>query len=76
MNIENIHLQKGMIIALQGHVCKITNKTVTKFGSRNKYALPKVIIVGIDVETNKKYTDILFSTHFTTIIDCASNLRL
>lgn len=33
-----------MIIKLQGHICKITDKTVTKFGSRNKYALPKVII--------------------------------
>lgn len=62
-----------MMIRLQGHVCKITDKTVTKFGSRNKCALPKVIIVGL---ANKKYTDILFSTHFTTVIDYASNLRL
>lgn len=53
-------LRKNGYVVLNGRPCKITDVTTSKTG---KHGHAKVNLVGIDLFTGKKYTDMSPSTH-------------
>lgn len=64
--IENRNLEKGMLILLKNHPCKIISICFSKCG---KHGVSKMLVTGVDIFTEIKYEDILIShNNFTQFV--------
>mmetsp|Transcript_1745 Transcript_1745/g.1753 ORF Transcript_1745/g.1753 Transcript_1745/m.1753 type:complete len:164 (-) Transcript_1745:80-571(-) len=59
-NMEAGQIRKGGFIVIKGHPCKVNDVSTSKTG---KHGHAKCNFVAIDIFTNKKYEDIIPSTH-------------
>ncbi|KAG7397712.1 hypothetical protein PHYBOEH_000332 [Phytophthora boehmeriae] len=57
-------IRKGGFIMIKGHPCKVVNVSTSKTG---KHGHAKCNFTALDIFTNKKYEDIVPSTHTTSV---------
>lgn len=57
-------IKKGGYIMIKGHPCKVVNVSTSKTG---KHGHAKCNFTALDIFTNKKYEDIVPSTHTTSV---------
>ena len=62
--LEAGQIKKGGYIMIKGHPCKVTNVSTSKTG---KHGHAKCNFTALDIFTNKKYEDIVPSSHSTTV---------
>jgi translation initiation factor 5A len=62
--MEAGQIRKGGYIVIKGRPCKVTDVSTSKTG---KHGHAKCNFVATDIFTNKKYEDIIPSTHATTV---------
>ena len=62
--LEAGQIKKGGYIMIKGHPCKVTNVSTSKTG---KHGHAKANFVALDIFTNKKYEDIVPTSHSTTV---------
>mmetsp|Transcript_20024 Transcript_20024/g.14511 ORF Transcript_20024/g.14511 Transcript_20024/m.14511 type:complete len:160 (+) Transcript_20024:34-513(+) len=63
-NMEGGQIRKGGYIVIKGHPCKVVDVSTSKTG---KHGHAKCNFVAVDIFTNKKYEDIVQSTHNTSV---------
>ena len=62
--MEAGQIRKGGFIVIKGHPCKVVSVSTSKTG---KHGHAKCNFVATDIFTNKKYEDIVPSTHTTSV---------
>ena len=62
--MEAGQIRKGGFIVIKGHPCKVADVSTSKTG---KHGHAKCNFTAIDIFTNKKYEDIVPSTHATNV---------